>query len=93
MKRRIANPLFMMFLFFVSADELVAQSDLLTRTDSVQMPFTIASETFAVWSGGALVYVQDRFSSAPIIQVFDRTGSEISKFTFSIPRANLINLL
>jgi hypothetical protein len=56
------------------------------------MPFALAYETFAVWSGGAFVFVQHRLSGAPDFQIFDRNGKQISQFTFRIPGATVINI-
>lgn len=64
----------------------------LTPAGSREMPFKIVEGTFAVWRGGALLFVQGRYSNAPILRFFDRNGSQISEFRFSIPGASLINL-
>jgi len=56
------------------------------------MPLTINKDRIAVWSGGALVFVQDRFSDAPIFRILDRNGAQLSEFRFSIPGAVLINI-
>lgn len=67
-------------------------SDALTPVGSTAMPFNIVSGTFAVWTGGVFVFVQDRFSATPTLRFFDRNGNQMSQFTFSIPEAILINL-
>src|SRR5713101_131721 len=67
-------------------------ADALTPTGSAQMPLTINKDRIAVWSGGALVFVQDRFSDAPIFRILDRNGAQLSEFRFSIPGAVLINI-
>jgi len=69
-----------------------ATEDALTPTDSTRIPFTIADGNFATWSGGEFVFVQNRFSGAPIFQFFDRNGTQVSQFTFSMPGASLINI-
>lgn len=66
-------------------------SDLLTPSGSTTIPFSFGQGTFARWSGGTLVVVQDRFSRAPTFRVFDREGREISRHTFTIPDAAHIN--
>jgi hypothetical protein len=69
-----------------------ATADALTPSGSTQMPFTVVSGSFAVWTGGAFLFVQDRFSGAPIFRTIDRNGIEVSQFTFTIPGASLINI-
>ncbi|HEY2461066.1 MAG TPA: hypothetical protein VGI16_09665 [Candidatus Acidoferrum sp.] len=94
MRNRIICTLLVLFSCFAVgelAGQPVAASEL-TLTGSITMPFTIGPDTVAVWSGGSLVFVQGRFSSGPIFRIFDRRGSEISQFRFSIPGALLINI-
>jgi hypothetical protein len=69
-----------------------ATADALTPAGSTQMPFTLVSGTFAVWSGGAFMFVQDRFSGAPLFRFFDRNGTQVSQFTFSIPGVSRMNI-
>jgi hypothetical protein len=69
-----------------------ATADALTPTGSTEIPFSLVSGTFAVWSGGAFVFVKDRSSKSPIFQFFDRNGTQVSQFTFTIPGASLINI-
>jgi hypothetical protein len=64
----------------------------LAPTGSTQLPFTLDGDTFAVWSGGALLVVQGRFSRAPVFRTFDRNGNQVSQFTFAIQGAGLINI-
>jgi len=59
--------------------------------ESTEIPAPV-SGSFALWSGGAMLVVQDRFSSSPIIQVIDRDGKEVSRFAFGIPGAGRVNL-
>jgi hypothetical protein len=70
-----------------------AQADELKPAGSTVMPSKIDSHNgVAVWSGGALVFVQDRFSSAPIFRIVDRDGSELSRFDFRMLGAGRINI-
>jgi hypothetical protein len=69
-----------------------ATPDALKQVGSTGMPFTLVSGRFAVWSGGAFVAVQDRFSGAPLLQIFDRNGTEVARFMFTIHGASLINI-
>lgn len=64
----------------------------LTSKGSTEIPFTFVRGTFGLWSGGALLVVQDRFSGAPVFRLIGRDGREISQFTFTIPGASFINL-
>jgi hypothetical protein len=90
------------FLFLLSilllsswAGELACQAataDALTPGGSMQMPFTIVNGTVAVWSGSAFVFVKDRFSSAPLFLFFDRNGTQVAEFMFSIPGVSHIDI-
>jgi len=94
MRRHVLSPL-LILLLSLWAGELAsraATADALTPSGSTQMPFTLVSGTFAVWSGGAFVFVQDRFSGAPLFRFFDQDGTEVAQFTFGIPGASRINI-
>jgi len=85
----------LLFLLFLLGGEIASPSPravALIPAGSTEMPFKIVEGTFAVWKGGALVFVQGRYSNAPILGFFDRNGSRVSEFRFSIPGATLINL-
>ncbi len=93
--RRNALALVLVLLPCFWTAELVGQpatADALAPTGSTKMPFTIDNDTIAVWSGGALLFVQNRFSGAPIFRILDRNGTQVSEFRFSIPGAALINI-
>jgi hypothetical protein len=93
--RRHLFSILLVLLLSSWAGELTGESatvKALTPTGATQMPFALAFETFAVWSNGAFVFVQDRLSGAPRFQFFDREGKQVSQFTFSIPGASLINI-
>jgi hypothetical protein len=93
--RRHVLSLLLILLLSLWAGELAgraATADALTPAGSTQMPFTLVSGTFAVWSGGAFVFVQDRFSGAPLFRFYDRNGTQVSQFAFSIPGASRINI-
>jgi len=92
---RNALSLVLVLLFCFWTSEVAAQfrtADALTPTGSTEMPLTIDNDRIAVWSGGALVFVQDRYSAAPIFRILDRNGTQVSDFRFSIPGAALINI-
>ena len=75
--------------------ELTGQTvtpDALTWQGSTEIPFVFHRGTFGLWSGGALLVVQDRLSGAPVFRVIERDGREISQFTFAIPEASHINV-
>jgi hypothetical protein len=93
--RRHVLSLLLILLLSSWAGELAgraATADALTPAGSTQMPFNLVSGTFAVWSGGAFVFVQDRFSGAPLFRFFDRNGTQVSQFTFNIPGVSRINI-
>lgn len=98
MHRQVLSRLFFLFqilllsLWAGEPDARAATADALTLARSTEMPFTLVSGTFALWSGGSFVFVQNRFSSGPIFRFFDRNGTQVSQFTFSIPGAGLINI-
>jgi hypothetical protein len=95
MSRHILSPLFQTLLLSLFSANLLAgaqRPDGLTLAGSTAMPFTLGSGTFAVWSGGAFIGVQDRFSRSPIIRTFDRNGTQVSQFSFNIPGVSLINI-
>ena len=95
MHRQVLFRLFFLFqilllpLWAGEPDARAATADALTLARSTEMPFTLVSGTFALWSGGAFVFVQNRFSSGPIFRFFDRNATQVSQFTFSIPGAGL----
>jgi hypothetical protein len=67
-------------------------ADKLGPVGSMEMPFTLQDGTYATWTNGAFVFVQDRFSAAPLLRIFDRNGIQVSQFKFSMPGASLINI-
>lgn len=69
-----------------------AATDRLAPAGSIGMPFTVDNSTYTTWSNGAFVSVQDRFSAAPLLRVFDRNGTEVSRFSFTIHGAGLIDM-
>lgn len=69
---------------------LAASNDSLAESGSTQLPIEAKGpESLAVWSGGALLIVQYRFSDSPVFSSFDREGKLISQFTFTIPEARV----
>jgi hypothetical protein len=64
----------------------------LSSAGSLPLPAEIQKGTHAIWSGGALVFMQDAFSASPTIQVLDRDGRELSRFSFAIPGMGRINV-
>lgn len=63
------------------------------RPDSVtDLPFT-NSTVPAVWSGGALLRLEDSETGFPRVEVFDRNGGKISGLAIAIPGAARINVL
>ncbi|MCC7235087.1 MAG: hypothetical protein IT163_07275 [Bryobacterales bacterium] len=63
------------------------------RPDSVtELPFT-TSTVPSVWSGGALMRLEDADTGRPRVEIFDRNGSKIAGLTIAIPGASQINVL
>ena len=71
-----------------------ATNDRLAPAGSMEMPFTIGPSPFAttLWTNGAFVVVEDRYSVAPLLRFFDSNGAQVSQFKFSIPGASRINI-
>src|ERR1700693_456700 len=90
--RRYVVSLLLILLLSGELAGRAATADVLTSAGFMQMPFTITDGAYAIWTGGKFVFVQDRFSAAPLFRFFDRNGTQISQFTLSIPGASLINL-
>lgn len=87
--------LFLLFSSLLIGQAAAAQSstgDALASRGSTQVPFVLGNETLGLWSRGALLIVQNRFSSAPTFRIFDRAGSLISQFSFTLPDAAMIKL-
>ena len=49
-------------------------------------------DPWGVWSGNALVTVENHSSSAPVIHVYDQSGNELQQVNLRIPDAQLINI-
>jgi hypothetical protein len=94
MRRQILSLLVQVLLLSSFAVALSAGAYALTETGSIPTPFAVVpgDSSFAVWSGGAFIAVEDRFSGAPTFQLFDRNGREFSQFTFTIPGANSLKI-
>ena len=71
-----------------------AATNELMPAGSMGMPFHLGDgdTTFATWTNGSFVFVQDRHSSTPLLRFFDKNGTQVSEFKLSIPGAELINL-
>lgn len=71
-----------------------ATADEMAPTGSTEMPFALARDfvTYTTWTNGSFVFVQDRYSAAPLLRFVDRKGTQVSEFKFSIPGASLINI-
>jgi hypothetical protein len=83
-------PLVLLFVVLSATcyGDLLAQSakiNFVADKETTNIPVVFHPETFAVWSGGALVILEDRFSSNPLIHIVDREGNEVSRFLLTIP--------
>jgi hypothetical protein len=83
----------LLFMAFIGElCDLAAAGDALALAErgSTQLSSpALGPDTTAVWSGGALVVVQGRFSGSPTFSTFDREGGLISKQTFTIPEGRV----
>jgi hypothetical protein len=85
----------LLFLVAATTSEVFGQTDAATKlvqVSSNQLPFNVVSHAFAEWQRGSFVFVSDRFSSTPVLQFFDKNGQPTSTYSFSIPKAGLIQL-
>ena len=63
------------------------------RPDAVtELPFT-TSTVPPVWSGGALMRLEDSETGRPRVEIFDKNGSKISALAITIPGAAYVNVL
>lgn len=80
------------FLGGSNAQPVFSKRETLAVTRQTQMPAEAVSGVLPVWSGGALVSVDDGSSAAPIIKAYDRSGKLISRVVLTIEGATLINV-
>lgn len=84
-----------LFLVFLCAMSIVASprhAQTVGVSHTIPIPFTRVRGNFAEWTGGNLVVIEDRWSASPTLVTFDRDGKEVSRFSFTFPGADLINL-
>lgn len=84
-----------LFLVLLCATSVVAsprRADAVSVSRTIPMPFNWVPGNFAEWTGGNLVVIENRWSPSPTLVTFDRDGKEISRFSFTIPGADLINI-
>jgi hypothetical protein len=84
---RLPSVLLSAVLTATSSEALLAQSaniNSVTDEETTGVPVAFRHETLAVWSGGALVVMDDRFHDNPLLHVVDRQGKEISRFFLNI---------
>jgi hypothetical protein len=79
--------IFVVALFCGITSMAQAQSEKpLPATSSTVMPVIFQhGDVFPMWTGGALLVVQDRFSASPTVKVIDKNGDVASRFTFAVP--------
>ncbi|MGB9473393.1 MAG: hypothetical protein WBQ59_28885 [Candidatus Acidiferrum sp.] len=61
-------------LWATSSEDLLAQSakiNFVADRKATDIPLVFHPETFAVWSGGALLEVEDHFYNNPLVHVVD----------------------
>ncbi len=68
------------------------QGNVLVAERSAAIDAVFHGRTYEVWSGGALVVMEDCDSDAPLIHVIAADGIEISRFTFTIPGSGRFSL-
>lgn len=72
----------------ICSSQLSAQSEkinLVAEKETTEIPVAFRQHTWAVWSGGALLMIEDRFTNSPRIHVIDREGKDTSQFYLTIP--------
>jgi hypothetical protein len=72
----------------ICSTKLSAQSEkinLVAEKGTTEIPVALRQHTWAVWSGGALLMIEDRFTNSPRIHVIDREGKDASQFDLTIP--------
>ncbi len=62
----------------------------LAASGSTEISFDLGGKPVGVWSGGALIVVDDPRSAAPVVRAFDRSGRPVTQLRFTIPGADLI---
>jgi hypothetical protein len=68
--------------------QLSAQSEkinLVAEKETTEIPVAFRQHTWAVWSGGALLMIEDRSTNSPRIHVIDREGKDTLQFYLTIP--------
>jgi len=88
----IGSSVFLVLLCTISIVASPRHADTLTVSRTIPMPFALVRGNYAEWTGGNLVVIEGRFSKSPTLTTFDRDGKEVSKFSFTIPGAGLINI-
>jgi hypothetical protein len=72
----------------ICSAQLSAQSEkinLVAEEETTEIPVAFRQHTWAVWSGGALLMIEDRFTNSPGIHVIDGEGKDTSQFYLTIP--------
>jgi hypothetical protein len=63
-----------------------------TKVGTTAIPRNTELEPFGVWSGDSLVAVEGHSSPAPVIQIYDRSGSKIQRIVVQVPESQWIIL-
>lgn len=72
---------------------VLGQSTQAIQEKSIVVPVVLGNGTpVGVWSGGAIVLVENSRSSAPIVRAFDRNGQKVAELKLVIPGASLIKV-
>ncbi len=88
----IGSSLFVVLVCAMNVAAAPRHADTVTVSHTIPMPFSVVRGNFAEWTGGNLVVIENRWSASPTLVTFDRDGKEVSRFSFTIPGAGLINL-
>lgn len=88
----IGSSLFLVLLCAMNVAAEPGHENTVSISRAIPMPFNLVHGNFAEWTAGNLIAVEDRWSASPTLITFDRDGNQISRFSFTIPGAGLINL-
>src|SRR6476660_789897 len=68
----------------------VVSAETKVGTTALAIPSGRGLVPFGVWSGDALVTVEECCSAAPVIQIYDRSGSKIQRIVVQVPESQWI---
>ncbi len=79
-------------LWLLLVPSMLAQNAQVTQEKSMTVPLAVNGMPVGVWSGSAVVLVENSRSAAPIVRAFDKSGREVAEFALTIPGSSLIKV-